>query len=100
VVPHVSKERGTFIFNVSISVKVGPWIAEDEGHKFLPNIGNYLRHAAWHSETPELSIKRMWKSQNSEVRNYRYSALIQALHTVAFNCDWNLKAVWEIVLDM
>jgi hypothetical protein len=101
VVPDIMKERGALIFNVSGSVKIGPWTAEDEGDKFLPNIGNHLRrHAAWHSETPELSIKWMWKSQNSEVRKYRYSAVIPALRTVLFNCAWNLTSAWDILLDM
>jgi hypothetical protein len=74
VVLNFSKERDAFIFNVAGSMKNGHSIVEDEGDKFLPNIGNHLpRPAAYHSDTPELSIKRMWKTQKSEIRKYRHS---------------------------
>jgi hypothetical protein len=74
VVPEVSKERDAFNFNVAGSMKIERSIVEDEGDKFLPNIGNHLpRPSAYHSETPELSIKRLWKTQKSEVRKYGHS---------------------------
>jgi hypothetical protein len=66
VVLDVSNECDSFIFNVAGSMKNGHSIVEDEGDEFLPNIGNHLpRPAAYHSYTPELSIKRMWKTKKS-----------------------------------